>query len=238
MRSHRPRSQATRAAAPAQLPLRAALLTSIWLGALAIWRRILHSQPMPPGSLRHHCRGNGPKAPTGARPACPTARRRSQTTAPLHQSLSPTTRRSTPLISVPQRRRIRSPFRMAQTSPSPATSSTIPHSSQPSPSTRARPLTAGDGAFVEIGSLAGGGRVTIGPSDSSSLLSIVGNAATTFSGQFSGAGSLELDNGASLTLTGASFGGNIGTIGGDLTLCGSCSGGATLTISGAAAPPS
>jgi len=80
-------------------------------------------------------------------------------------------------------------------------------------------LTAGDGAFVEIGSLAGGGRVTIGPSDSSSLLSIVGNSATTFSGQFSGAGSLELDNGASLTLTGASFGGNIGTIGGDLTLC-------------------
>jgi autotransporter-associated beta strand protein/T5SS/PEP-CTERM-associated repeat protein len=93
-------------------------------------------------------------------------------------------------------------------------------------------LTAGDGAFVEIGSLAGGGRVTIGPSDSSSLLSIVGNSATTFSGQFSGAGSLELDNGASLTLTGASFGGNIGTIGGDLTLCGTCSGGSTLTISG------
>ncbi len=93
-------------------------------------------------------------------------------------------------------------------------------------------LTAGDGAFVEIGSLAGGGRVTIGPSNSSSLLSIVGSSATTFSGQFSGAGSLELDNGASLTLTGASFGGNIGTIGGDLTLCGTCSGGSTLTISG------
>src|SRR5262249_40640754 len=70
--------------------------------------------------------------------------------------------------------------------------------------------------FAEIGSLAGGGTVTIGPSDSSSLLNIVGNGATTFSGKFSGAGSLELDNAASLTLTGASFGGNIGTIGGDL----------------------
>jgi T5SS/PEP-CTERM-associated repeat protein len=96
-------------------------------------------------------------------------------------------------------------------------------------------LTLGDGAFgafAEIGSLAGGGRVTIGPSDTSSLLSIVGNSATTFSGSFSGGGSLELDNGASLTLTGASNGGNIGTIGGDLTLCGTCSGGSALTISG------
>src|SRR5262245_5621043 len=92
-------------------------------------------------------------------------------------------------------------------------------------------LTIGNGAFAEIGSLAGGGTVTIGPSDSSSLLSIVGNGATMFSGKFSGAGSLELDNGASLTLTGASFGGNIGPIGGDLRLCASCSGPA-LTISG------
>src|SRR5262245_9201514 len=73
-------------------------------------------------------------------------------------------------------------------------------------------LTVGNAAFVEIGSLAGGGRVTIGPSDSSSLLSIVGNGATTFSGTFSGAGSIELDNTASLTLTGASNGGNIGSI--------------------------
>src|SRR5262245_60586123 len=79
-------------------------------------------------------------------------------------------------------------------------------------------LTIGNGAFAEIGALAGGGTVTIGPSDSSTLLSIVGNGATMFSGKFSGAGSLELDNGASLTLTGASFGGNIGTIGGDLRL--------------------
>src|SRR5262245_33705535 len=92
-------------------------------------------------------------------------------------------------------------------------------------------LTVGNGAFAEIGSPAGGGTVTIGPSSSSSLLSIVGNGATTFSGKFSGAGSIELDNAASLTLTGASFGGNIGSIGGDLTLCATCSGPA-LTISG------
>src|SRR6516162_8450598 len=92
-------------------------------------------------------------------------------------------------------------------------------------------LTVGNGAFAEIGSLAGGGTVTIGPSSSSSLLSIVGDSSITFSGTFAGRGSLELDNTASLTLTGASNGGNIGTIGGDLTLCSSCSG-PELTISG------
>src|SRR5262249_28283025 len=89
----------------------------------------------------------------------------------------------------------------------------------------------GDGAFVEIGSLAGGGSVRIGPSSSFSLLSIVGNGATTFSGTFAGAGSIELDNAESLTLTGASNGGNIGTIGGDLTPCGTC-GSPALAISG------
>ena len=92
-------------------------------------------------------------------------------------------------------------------------------------------LTVGNGAFAEMGSLAGGGRVTIGPSDSFSLLSIVGPGSTTFSGSFAGQGSLELDDTASLTLTGASNGGNIGTIGGDLMLCAICSGPA-LTISG------
>jgi autotransporter-associated beta strand protein/T5SS/PEP-CTERM-associated repeat protein len=94
-------------------------------------------------------------------------------------------------------------------------------------------LTVGNGAFVEIGSLAGGGTVTIGPSSSSSLLSFVGNSGSTFSGAFAGRGSLELDDAASLTLTGASNGGNIGTIGGDLTLCGTCANPA-LTISGGA----
>src|SRR5262249_46316978 len=89
-------------------------------------------------------------------------------------------------------------------------------------------LTVGNGGFAEIGSLAGGGTVTIG---AFSLLSIVGNSSSTFSGAFAGAGSLELDDMASLTLTGASNGGNIGSIGGDLMLCATCAGPA-LTISG------
>src|SRR5262245_2943957 len=92
-------------------------------------------------------------------------------------------------------------------------------------------LTVGNGGFAEIRSLAGGGTVTIGPSSPFSLLRIVGNGASTFSGAFAGSGSLELDDAASLTLTGASNGGNIGTIGGDLRLCATCSGPA-LTISG------
>src|SRR5215831_18652515 len=92
-------------------------------------------------------------------------------------------------------------------------------------------LTVGNGGFAEIRSLAGGGTVTIGPSSPFSLLRIVGNGASTFSGAFAGSGSLELDDAASLMLTGASNGGNIGTIGGDLRLCATCSGPA-LTISG------
>jgi autotransporter-associated beta strand protein/T5SS/PEP-CTERM-associated repeat protein len=83
-----------------------------------------------------------------------------------------------------------------------------------------------------IGSLAdgtsGGGSVLIGGVNTT--LFIAGNTGTTFSGTLGGLGSLELDNAASLTLTGASNGGNIGTIGGDLTLCNCVTGG--LTISG------
>src|SRR5262249_57434520 len=78
-------------------------------------------------------------------------------------------------------------------------------------------LRVGDGTFVEIGSLAGGGRVAIGPSDSFTLLSIVGNGATTFSGTFSGARSIELDNAGSLKLTRARFRGHIRSIGRHLT---------------------
>jgi fibronectin-binding autotransporter adhesin len=96
-------------------------------------------------------------------------------------------------------------------------------------------LTIGDGVAAQIGSLAdgvsGGGGVVIGASNPTTLLTIAGNSSTTFSGAFSGPGSLELDSG-SLTLTGASNGGNIGTIGGDLSLCNCDDGG--LTISGGA----
>jgi outer membrane autotransporter protein len=98
-------------------------------------------------------------------------------------------------------------------------------------------LQIGNGGTVEIGSLAngasGGGTVVIGTADPGTLLAIAGSTSTTFSGSFSGAGSLELDNtGTTLTLTGASNSGNIGTIGGDLTLCDCFAGG--LTISGGA----
>jgi autotransporter-associated beta strand protein/T5SS/PEP-CTERM-associated repeat protein len=97
-------------------------------------------------------------------------------------------------------------------------------------------LALGNDVFAEIGSLAdgpaGGGTVRLGTSSPNTLLSIAGNNSTTFSGSFTGAGSLELDNGATLTLTGASNGRNIGTIGGDLTLCSCSSGG--LTIDGGA----
>lgn len=70
----------------------------------------------------------------------------------------------------------------------------------------------------------------IGAVDNSTTLFIAGSTSTTFSGSFAGVGSLEIDNGAALTLTGASNGGNIGTIGGDLELCNCDTGG--LTISG------
>ena len=88
-----------------------------------------------------------------------------------------------------------------------------------------------------IGSLtngtAGGGAVVIGPTGPSADLTVSPAASTTFSGSFSGEGSLQIANtSATLTLTGASNGGNIGTIGGDLTLC-DCFGGG-LTISGGA----
>ena len=96
-------------------------------------------------------------------------------------------------------------------------------------------LGFGDNAVATIGSLAdgpsGGGTIVIGLSSPATFLSIAGGSSTTFSGTFAGAGSLELDNtGTTLTLTGASNGGNIGTIGGDLTLCDCFAGG--LTISG------
>ena len=91
-------------------------------------------------------------------------------------------------------------------------------------------LAVGDGATAEIGSLSGGGTVNHRACRHSTLLAITGSTSTTFSGSFAGAGSLELDNGAALTLTGASNGGNIGTIGGNLTLCNCDTGG--LTISG------
>src|SRR5262249_23252131 len=89
-------------------------------------------------------------------------------------------------------------------------------------------LIIDDGVSVQIGSLAdgtsGGGTVQIGTSNTATLLTISAGSTTTFSGAFSGAGSIELDNG-SLTLTGASNGRSIGSIGGDLSLCNCDNGG-------------
>jgi autotransporter-associated beta strand protein/T5SS/PEP-CTERM-associated repeat protein len=93
-------------------------------------------------------------------------------------------------------------------------------------------LIIDDGVSAQIGSLAdgtsGGGTVQIGTSNSTTLLTVAAGSTTTFSGAFSGAGSIELDNG-SLTLTGASNGGNIGSIGGDLSLCNCDNGGVTIS---------
>ena len=93
-------------------------------------------------------------------------------------------------------------------------------------------LTIADGVGTQIGSLAdgssGGGTVIIGPTNPTTLLTIAAGSTTTFSGSFSGEGSIELDNGL-LILTGASNGGNIGSIGGTLSLCNCDNGGVTIS---------
>ena len=86
-------------------------------------------------------------------------------------------------------------------------------------------MALGDGAFAEIASLAGGGNVVVGLSDPSTTLIISGSNSTTFSGRLSGAGTLEIDGGAVLTLTGQGS-----TIGG-VDLC-NCDANGGLTING------
>jgi autotransporter-associated beta strand protein/T5SS/PEP-CTERM-associated repeat protein len=86
-------------------------------------------------------------------------------------------------------------------------------------------MTLGNGVFVEVESLAGGGNVVVGPSAASTNLTVGGNTSSTFSGTLSGAGTLEIDGGAVLTLTGQ--GSTIGAI----DLC-NCDANGGLTISG------
>jgi autotransporter-associated beta strand protein/T5SS/PEP-CTERM-associated repeat protein len=86
-------------------------------------------------------------------------------------------------------------------------------------------LAIGNGGSVEIGSVAGAGALQLGASDPNTILFISGNTNTTFSGVISGPGSIELDDAASLRLTGTGS-----VIGGDLDLC-LCSTG-SLTIDG------
>jgi outer membrane autotransporter protein len=71
-------------------------------------------------------------------------------------------------------------------------------------------MTLSDDAVVQIESLAGGGTVTIGSTSSSTTLNVAGSTATTFSGRLAGAGTLELDGSALLTLTG--LGSSIGGV--------------------------
>jgi hypothetical protein len=86
-------------------------------------------------------------------------------------------------------------------------------------------LAIGNGGSVEIGSLAGAGALQLGASDPNTLLFIAGSTSTTFSGVISGPGSIELDDAATLRLTGRGS-----VIGGDLDLC-LCSTG-SLTVDG------
>jgi hypothetical protein len=75
-------------------------------------------------------------------------------------------------------------------------------------------LAIGNGGMVEIGSLAGAGALQLGASDTNTILFIAGSTSTTFSGVISGPGSIELDDAASLRLTGTDS-----VIQGDLDLC-------------------
>ena len=72
-------------------------------------------------------------------------------------------------------------------------------------------LAIGNVGPVEIGSLAGGGALQLG--SPGSLLVIAGSTSTTYSGVISSPGSIELDDAASLRLTGTGS-----VIGGDLDL--------------------
>jgi len=249
MRSYRPRSQATRAAAPRgairggairiattsppAARSRAALLGSIWLGALAMFA------PNAAQATDGTWIGNG--APVSNEwfqgnnwNSTPTPNTVPDITATFTNNGAPTS------VTISNSTSINT---IDFTAGAPTYSFTVQNgatftitggtsnSSSFAPAftvNAGSALTVGNGAFVEIGSLAGGGTVTTG---SFSLLSIVGNSSSTFSGAFAGAGSLELDDMASLTLTGASNGGNIGTIGRDLTLCGTCAS-PVLSISG------
>ena len=177
---------------------------------------------------------SGRRAPTGAPVRrCRPAQRRSPTTVRPQRSPSRTRRRSTRSISPPQHRPIHSPSatpRPSRSMPS-GTVTTLPPSTRPSASARGQRWRSGMARRPRSARSRAAARSILGPTDPGTLLAIVGSSSTTFSGSFSGAGSLELDNiGTSLTLTGASNGGNIGTIGGDLTLCDCFAGG--LTISG------
>ena len=218
---------AIRIAAPAArtVATRAALLGSVCIGALALLcPGTAHAKSTAPGPVRA---ASGPRAPTGARPP-PTVPDDIATFTQQRAPTSVTISNSTSINTIE--------FDAA----APAYSFTVQDgatftiNNQISPGSSLLPafsvntgatLALGDGAFAEIGSLAGGGNVVVGPSDPSTTLIIAGSNSTTFSGRLSGAGTLEIDGGAVLTLTGQGS-----TIGG-VDLC-NCDANGGLTING------
>jgi len=212
MRSYQWRSQATRAAAPA-LRSRAALLGSVWLGALAMLA------PTTARAVDGTWQGSGVEWTTGtdwsSSPLVPDG----VGTATFTNNSAPTS------VTISNNAAINT---IQFDSAAPAYSFTVQNgatftinggTTNSSASLPAFTVNAGaamtlsDDAFVQIESLAGGGTVTVGSTSSSTTLEVAGSTATTFSGRLAGAGTLELDGSALLTLTG------LGSSIGGLSIC-------------------
>jgi hypothetical protein len=189
MRSFRSRWQATRAAAPtapraagrgssigiaatpAPSALRAALLGSVWLGALAVFA---------PNAAQAQTDGTwiGGGAPVSNEwfqgnnwSSTPTTNTVPDNTATFTNNGAPTSvtiSTSTSINTIDFSAAVSAYSFTVQNGATFAINGGIINNPGLEPAftvNAGSALTAGDGAFVEIGSLAGGGRVTIGPSD-------------------------------------------------------------------------
>jgi T5SS/PEP-CTERM-associated repeat protein len=222
------------AAPPLRLPARAALLGGVWLGAFAALL------PQSAQAVDGTWTGPGAEWTTGTNwSSSPTVPDNTATFTGNGAPTSVTISGSTTINTIDFDAGAPAYSFLVQNGATFTINSAINSSSSFGPAfsvNSGATLALGNDVFAAIGSLAdgpaGGGTVRLGTSSPNTLLSIAGNSSTTFSGSFAGPGSLELDNGATLTLTGASNGRNIGIIGGDLTLCNCSSGG--LTIDGGA----
>jgi T5SS/PEP-CTERM-associated repeat protein len=232
MRSYQWRSQATRAAAPAApgaalrdsairiattsapaLRSRAALLGSVWLGALVI------VAPDVARAVDGTWQGPGMEWTTGTNWSSSPLVPDGVGTATFTNNSAPTS------VTISNNAAINT---IQFDSAAPAYSFTVQNgatftinggTTNSSASLPAFTVNAGaamtlsDDAFVQIESLAGGGTVTVGSTSSSTTLEVAGSTATTFSGRLAGAGTLELDGSALLTLTG------LGSSIGGLSIC-------------------